>query len=101
MGSEMCIRDRHTAAFPDARGVPARRRNFTANPLGTLDDLHVVVEDGRIVAHAFLFALGVFFGGKVVPTGGIASVGVAPEARGLESIQRSWGEPTLITLSGP
>jgi predicted acetyltransferase len=50
--------------------------------LGTLDELHVVEEGARIVAHAFLFGLEVWFGGRPVKAGGIASVGVAPEARG-------------------
>lgn len=71
----------HTAAFPDDRGHAERRRNFLQNPLGTLDDLHVVLHEGRLVGHAFLFTLGAFFGGQRVPLGGIASVGVAPEAR--------------------
>ena len=71
----------HTAAFPDDRGHAERRRNFLQNPLGSLDDLHVVLHEGRIVGHAFLFSLGAFFGGQRVPVGAIASVGVAPEAR--------------------
>lgn len=72
----------HVSAFPDARGMAARRRNFADNPLGALPDLHVV-EDGRtLLGHAFLFRLGAWFGGKRVAMGGIASVGVAPEARG-------------------
>jgi GNAT superfamily N-acetyltransferase len=72
----------HTGAFPDARGAAARRRNFEHNALGTLSDLQVVTRGDAIVGHAFLFSLGVFFGGRRVPVGGIASVGVAPEARG-------------------
>ena len=71
----------HTAAFPDDRGHAERRRNFLQNALGSLDDLHVVLHEGRIVAHAFLFSLGAYFGGQRVAVGGIASVGVAPEAR--------------------
>lgn len=71
----------HTAAFPDDRGHAERRRNFLQNALGTLDDLHVVLHEGRIVAHAFLFSLGAYFGTQRVSVGGIASVGVAPEAR--------------------
>jgi predicted acetyltransferase len=73
----------HSAAFPDPRGPEARRRNFVHNPLGVLDDLHVVERDGIPVAHAFLFHLEAWFGGRRVPVGAIASVGVAPEARGL------------------
>lgn len=72
----------HTSAFPDPRGANARVRNFTQNPLGTLDDLRVAEQDGRVVGHAFLFRMGIHYGGRVVPAGGIASVGVAPEARG-------------------
>lgn len=72
----------HGSAFPDDRSFQARHLNFTANRLGTLDDLRVVERDGVIVAHAFLFALEIAFGGARVKCAGIASVGVAPEARG-------------------
>jgi predicted acetyltransferase len=75
----------HTLAFPDPRGHEARVRNFTANPLGGLDRLRVVCDraDGdRIVGHAFLFDVEVFIGGAPVRTAAIATVGVAPAARG-------------------
>jgi predicted acetyltransferase len=72
----------HTSAFPDPRSFEARERNFTKNRFGALHDLRVAVRDGEIVAHAFLFAFEVGFGGARVRAGGIASVGVAPEARG-------------------
>ena len=75
----------HLAAFPDDRGIEARRRNFTANAFSGpgLHDLRVAeTAGGELVAHAFLFRFGATFAGRVVPTAGIASVGVAPEARG-------------------
>ena len=72
----------HMSVFPDPRGAEERRRNFHHNVLGGLDDLHVVEHAGRLLAHAFLFPLEVWVGGRPVPAGGIASVGVAPEARG-------------------
>lgn len=72
----------HLAAYPDERSVEARERNFTRNLYGSLDDLVVAEEDGVIVAHAFLFPFRASFGGQKVKMGGIASVGVAPEARG-------------------
>ena len=72
----------HTSAYPDPREAPERRRNFTANPRGELGALHVVEERGAIVAHAFLFSLRGWFAGGAVPLAGIASVAVAPEARG-------------------
>lgn len=72
----------HLAAYPDARNVEARERNFTHNPFGGLEHLVVAEDAGRIVAHAFLFPFQAFFGGVPVKVGGIASVGVAPEARG-------------------
>ncbi len=72
----------HVAAFPDVRRAEARRRNFTTNPLGALDDLVVAEHDGTLVAHAFLFGLEAWFGARPVRMGGVASVGVAPEARG-------------------
>jgi predicted acetyltransferase len=72
----------HRSAFPDARGVEARRLNFTASPLGSLDTLFLAERRGAIVAHAFLFPLDLCVAGARVKAGGIASVGVAPEARG-------------------
>lgn len=72
----------HTSAYPDPRGPEARRRNFLSNMLGSLSELHVAFDGARLVAHAFLFGLEVWFGGRAVRTAGIASVGVAPEARG-------------------
>ncbi len=72
----------HLAAFPDPRPIEARRRVFLANRLGGIEHLRVGVLAGDIVAHAFSFPVGVWFGGKVVRGGAIASVGVALEARG-------------------
>jgi predicted acetyltransferase len=72
----------HTGAFPDPRGHAERLRNFTANPLGALRDLRVAVAGDTLIAHAFLFPLDAWFGGRAVPVAGVASVGVAPEARG-------------------
>jgi predicted acetyltransferase len=72
----------HRSAFPDARGGEARRLNFTTSPLGSLDTLFVAERRGAIVAHAFLFPLEVCVARTRVKAGGIASVGVAPEARG-------------------
>ncbi len=72
----------HASVFPDPRGPEERRRNFHHNALGGLADLHVVELEGRLLAHAFLFPLEVWIGGRPVPAGGVASVGVAPEARG-------------------
>jgi predicted acetyltransferase len=72
----------HAASYADPRGSEARRRNFMHNPLGTFErDLWVCMEGAHIVAHAFLFSLRAHFSGAPVPIGGIASVGVAPEAR--------------------
>ncbi|MGD0677032.1 MAG: GNAT family N-acetyltransferase [Polyangiaceae bacterium] len=72
----------HTSAYPDERRADTRARNFTANPNGALDDLWVAVDDGLVVGHSFLFALRAWFGGRALSVGAIASVGVAPEARG-------------------
>lgn len=72
----------HSSAYPDERGRDARLRNFAANPLGSLEDLWVAEDGTAIVAHAFLFGLEVWFGRRRVPVGGVATVGVAPEARG-------------------
>jgi predicted acetyltransferase len=78
----------HLSAFPDPRGVEARRRVLSSNELGGLDQLFVAERGGLILAHAFLFQLDVWFGGRKVRAGAIASVGVAPEARG-EALARA------------
>jgi predicted acetyltransferase len=72
----------HAACYPDERGAGARRLNFVQNALGRLDDLLVAERDGRIVGHGFGFSLAAHFGGAAVRVLGIASLGVAPEARG-------------------
>ena len=72
----------HVAAFPDARSMAARQRNFEQNPLGPLASLRVLDVGGEALAHAFLFSLVTFFRGRSVATAGIASLGVAPHARG-------------------
>src|SRR5262245_50331513 len=74
--------DIHLAAYPDPRSVAARQRNFTHNPFGGLEHLIVAEAAGSIVGHAFLFPFRAWFGGRLVKMGGVASVGVAPEARG-------------------
>jgi predicted acetyltransferase len=79
------LADIHMSAYPDERGPEARRRNFVHNALGGLDDLWVVEAQGGPEGpsgHAFLLSLEAWFGGVRVPVGGVASVGVAPEARG-------------------
>lgn len=76
------LTDIHLQAFPDDRGVVERHQNFRSNPWGPLADLHVATDGGVPVAHAFLFGMKAWFGGALVPVGGIASVAVAPEARG-------------------
>jgi predicted acetyltransferase len=72
----------HIAAYPDARGVEARRRNFTQHPFGSPRHLVVLEHEGELVALAFLFPLRSAFGGRPVRMGGIGSVGVAPAFRG-------------------
>jgi predicted acetyltransferase len=71
----------HFAVFPDGRGREARRRNFCDNPRGGLEDLHVAEVGGRVVGHGFLFGMDAWIGGRPVGVGGVASIGVAPEAR--------------------
>jgi predicted acetyltransferase len=72
----------HRTAFPDARGEEARRRHLLHNRFGSYEHLVVAVDGDAVVAHAFLYATKVWFCGDEVPCGAIASVGVAPEARG-------------------
>jgi predicted acetyltransferase len=69
-------------AYPDPRTFEARQRNFTHNPFGSLDDLIVAEDAGVVVGQAFLFRFRAPFGGAFVKVGGVASLAVAPEARG-------------------
>ncbi len=78
----------HLSAFPDPRGVETRRRLLSSNDLGGLEHLFVAERGGLVLAHAFLFDLEAWFGGRRVKVGAIASVGVAPEARG-EAVARA------------
>jgi len=71
----------HTAAFPDPRPIEVRRRVFMANKLGGIEHLRVAERAGELIAHAFLFPLEVWVCGARVSAAGIASVGVAVEAR--------------------
>jgi predicted acetyltransferase len=72
----------HMASYPDDRGAPARRLNFVQNAMGRLEDMRVLERGGRIVGQGFGFELAAWFAGRSIPTLGIASVAVAPEARG-------------------
>jgi predicted acetyltransferase len=75
--------DIHFFAYPEGGySDPTRRRHFTHNPLGGLHDVIVAEHRGSVVAQAFLFPLRASFGGRQVRVGGVASVAVAPEARG-------------------
>ncbi len=75
--------DIHFFAYPEGGySEAARRRQFTHHPLGGLRDVIVAEARGVIVAQALLLPLRASFGGRVVHVGGVASVAVAPEARG-------------------
>lgn len=76
------ILELHFAAFTDERSATERRRNFTANPLGSLADFVLALRGEDIVAQAFLFPLEAWFGGRAVRLGAIASLATAPEVRG-------------------
>jgi predicted acetyltransferase len=74
--------DVHTSAYPDPRPHSERQKNFTANPRGGLEALSVVLDGESIVGHGFLFPMRAWFAGGAVPVAAIASIAVAPEARG-------------------
>lgn len=73
----------HVVAWPNVTSLAEHERPFTANPFGTLDDGIVGELRGDIVAFAFLYPFEAHFGGRAVRVGGIGSVMVAPEVRGL------------------
>lgn len=89
----------HMTAFPDARNRDQRRRNFVENMRGPLSDLYVVEKHGALLAHAFLFRMATWIGGNEIGMGGIASVGVAPEARG-QGIARALMDHLIAELHG-
>jgi predicted acetyltransferase len=68
--------------YPSEASYVERQRAIFHNPYGDLRDLIVAEVGGDIVGQAFLFRLVTHYGGRPVKTGGIASVAVAPEARG-------------------
>lgn len=68
--------------YPSEASYAERERAIFRNPYGDLRDFVVGTIDGEIVCQAFLFRLVTHYGGQPVKTGGIASVAVAPEARG-------------------
>jgi predicted acetyltransferase len=72
----------HQNAFPDSRSATARRRNFVQNARFRADDLFVIEDRADVVGHAFFANTEGWFGGNKLRVGTIASVGVAPEARG-------------------
>ena len=69
-------------AFPDARGAAERLRNFEHNAFGPLSSLVVAEQGSTLVGHAFLFDFELGCQGTLLPIAGVASVGIAPEARG-------------------
>jgi predicted acetyltransferase len=77
------IVDIHTQSFPDGRTPAQRRTSRTHNMYGALDKLLLAERGGMVVGHAFGFDIDMAIGGVFVPGLGIASVAVAPEARGV------------------
>ena len=47
------------------------------------ENFRILRQEDKIVAGLAIYPMGQWFGGKIVPMGGIAAVGVAPEARGM------------------
>ncbi len=71
----------HASAYPEPGGYERHARRLTHNAFGGLDCIRVAERDGAIVGQAALFRLELWLGGRAVPTGGIGSLAVAPEAR--------------------
>lgn len=72
----------HLVAYPDDRNAITREENLTRNPFGSLTDVIVGEDDGVILSTGRLFGFRTAFGGRSLRMGGIASIAVAPEARG-------------------
>lgn len=77
----------HARAYPVPRSREFRERRFTHNEMGPIANAFVVrtlpSQGDPIVAHGFVHASRVRVRDAWVPCGAIASIGVAPEARGL------------------
>src|SRR5262249_33666613 len=71
----------HSCAYPEPGGYQRHARHVTRNAFGGLECLRVAEKDGVVVAFAALGRLDLWLGGRPVPTGGIASLAVAPESR--------------------
>ena len=74
----------HSVCYPDARNLSSRLARFPHHPVGngSLEAVRVAEVGRTIVGHAFLFNVRVSIGGRLVPAAAIATVGIAPEARG-------------------
>jgi predicted acetyltransferase len=73
----------HLSAYPDPRSLAARRRRFESPPFGHPDCVVVAEHQGAIVGHALSLRMSLCAVGHTLPVTGVATVGVAPEARGL------------------
>jgi len=71
----------HAFSYPHSDGLERHKRSFTHNAFGGLENVRVADMRGEIVGHAVLFQFELWLGGRRVPTGGIASLAVAPEVR--------------------
>lgn len=72
----------HACAYPDTRTFDERRKGLTSHLLGGLEKLVLARHGGALVGHAFLFDMQIHAWKTPWKVGGIASVAVAPEARG-------------------
>jgi predicted acetyltransferase len=72
----------HACAYPDGGGYDHHERRFTHASFGGLTNFRVIESGSRVVGHCALYPLELWLGGRKLSVGGIASLGVAPEARG-------------------
>jgi predicted acetyltransferase len=72
----------HLSAYPDPRSLAARRRRFESPPFGHPDCVVVAERQGIIVGHALSLRMELAALGQWLPVTGVATIGVAPEARG-------------------
>jgi predicted acetyltransferase len=84
--------DVHARAYPYPLSQSARMRRFSSNPIGPLSNLVLAERDGQVVAHGFAHPAGMYVRGREVAVCALASVGVAPEARGQGIATRLVGE---------
>jgi predicted acetyltransferase len=97
------VRALEPAAWPDVAEVLGQSFNLRPGLWDTFrerlgdENVYVAREGGRVVGGCGVYRIGQVWGGRAVPLGGVAGVGVAPDARG-RGVARAMMEAVLRAL---